>query len=117
MDGAAFFAEAGFSVADEISVSLDKFRFESVWLLFLCVCVFAGKEWSKLGRQVRLSQQSAYMAGTMQNLTIQWRAYFLCCGYFSLVPVPATLDTVYHFAQFLSRSFKSWGQSETISMG
>jgi hypothetical protein len=40
-------------------------------------------------------------------LLIQWKAYFLFCTYFNLTQIPATLENVCLYAQFLSRSFKS----------
>ena len=47
------------------------------------------------------------MTGTWRNLRSQIRAYFLFCFHFHLIAVPASLDTVLLFSQFLSRSFKA----------
>ena len=58
-------------------------------------------------RDVQLSKRSAYAAGTRSNLKTQWRAYFLFALHFGLQPLPASLDNLCLFAQFLSRSLKA----------
>lgn len=60
-----------------------------------------------LQRELRASKHAADAAGSYKNMKTQWRAFFLFCGYFSLTPVPASLECVCLFAQFLARSFKS----------
>ena len=38
---------------------------------------------------------------------MQWKSFFLFCVYFQFQPVPATIECVCLFAQFLSRTFKA----------
>ena len=45
-----------------------------------------------------------YADGTHKNHKTQWRAYLFFCFSFDLKPLPATLDTVCLYCQFLSRS-------------
>ena len=56
---------------------------------------------------VRLSTKAAYAIGTRKNLVVQWRAFLLFCTYFDLCFIPASLNTICCYIQFLSRSFKS----------
>ena len=56
---------------------------------------------------MKTSQKSAYAKGTMRNLHVQWKSFFIFCTYFKLVPVPASFETICTYTQFLSRSFKS----------
>lgn len=62
---------------------------------------------NELKCDVRKSRRAAFAVGTNKNLKVQWRAYLMFCIYFQLDPVPATLDDICLFAQFLSRSFKT----------
>ena len=57
-----------------------------------------------LRRELKSTLRSAYSAGTYRNLRTQFRAFFLFCTYFSLTPVPAQLDTICLYVQFLSRT-------------
>ena len=47
---------------------------------------------------------SGYSAGTYSNLRTQFRAFLLFCTHFCLTPVPAQLDTICLYVQFLSRT-------------
>ena len=58
-------------------------------------------------REVRRSRRHAFARGTFSNLRTQFRSYFAFCVYFRRKPLPANLDTVCGFAQFLSRSITS----------
>lgn len=49
----------------------------------------------------------AYAAGTFKNLRIQWELYFMFCTYFNLQELPAKVETLCLYVQFLRRSFKS----------
>ena len=53
---------------------------------------------------MRLSQRHAFSEGSHSNLRTQFRSYFGFCIYFDRIPLPADLDRVTGFAQFLSRS-------------
>ena len=57
-----------------------------------------------LQRQVVQSVQMAYAKGTLSNLKTQWRNYYLFCAYFGLTPLPAELQTICCFVEFLARS-------------
>ncbi|CAC5422083.1 unnamed protein product [Mytilus coruscus] len=60
-----------------------------------------------LRTQAQESLRSAHASGTRKNLKIQWKAFFLFCHFYNLKTLPCELNTLYLFAQFLSRSFKS----------
>lgn len=60
-----------------------------------------------LRAEAKSSFLSAHATGTRNNLYIQWKAFFLFCTYYELLPLPCSLQTICLFAQFLSRSFKS----------
>ena len=51
-----------------------------------------------------MSRCSAFAEGTFSNLRTQFRAYFAFCVYFGRKHLPADSDTIYAYAQFLSRS-------------
>ena len=56
--------------------------------------------------EVRDSQRHAYAVGTFSNLHTQFRSYFAYCVYFERDPLPADLDTICGYAQFLSRTLR-----------
>ena len=60
-----------------------------------------------LRRQTRHSARSAFAEQSWLNLRTQITAFFMFCIHFHLAPLPAALDTICMYAQFLSRSFKS----------
>ena len=51
--------------------------------------------------------KSAYAEGTYKNLRIQLESFLLFSEYYKLEPFPVDVKTLYLYAQFLSRSFKS----------
>ena len=53
---------------------------------------------------MRNTLRSAYSSGTFSNLRTQFRSYFLFCEYFRLTAVPAALDNLCLYVQFLSRT-------------
>ena len=55
---------------------------------------------------VHLSRRHAFAKGTYSNLRSQIRSYFSFCVYFHREPLPADSQTIYAYAQFLSRSLK-----------
>jgi hypothetical protein len=61
----------------------------------------------QLRRELGQSKRAAYAQGTRKNLRTQWETYLLFCTYFELKPLPASLETVCLYAQFLARSFVS----------
>ena len=66
-------------------------------------------------KEVRVSQRHAFSSGTHSNLRSQFRSYFGFCVYFKRTPLPANLDTICGYAQFLSRSLKSTSISNYLS--
>jgi hypothetical protein len=60
-----------------------------------------------LRRELRQSKRAAYASGTRKNLKVQWETFLLFCTHFQLQALPASLDTVCLYAQFLVRSFAS----------
>ena len=61
----------------------------------------------RLKKDMHHTQRSAFAMGTWSNLHTQIKAFLLFCVHFRLVAIPASLETVRMYAQFLSRSFKS----------
>ncbi len=61
----------------------------------------------ELRQEFRVSQESAYAEGTNQNLWAMWKSYLLFCLYFQLSWLPASVESIALYAQFLSRSCKS----------
>ena len=54
-----------------------------------------------------VSRSSAFASGTTKNLHLQWRTFIAFCLFFQLGDIPASLNTICVYAQFLSRSFSS----------
>lgn len=65
------------------------------------------QELHRLCRDLKHSQRSAYSSETFSNLRTQFKAFFLFCFYFQFIPVPAQLDTMCLYVQFLSRALTS----------
>ena len=57
-------------------------------------------------KDVHISKRHAYAEGSYSNLHTQFRSYLLFCVYFRRNPLPADLDTMCAYAQFLSRSMQ-----------
>ena len=55
-----------------------------------------------LKRDLRDTRRSAYCSGTYSNLRTQFKAFLLFCLYFKFTPIPAQLETIRLYAQFLS---------------
>ena len=62
------------------------------------------RELSSLRKDLKSSLRSAYSTGTFSNLRTQFSAFLLFCSYFEFKPLPAELDTVCLYVQFLSRT-------------
>ena len=58
-------------------------------------------------QEVRQSQRAAYSKGTFKNLKTQITSYLLFCEYFEIVALPASVETLCLYVQFLGRSMKS----------
>ena len=55
----------------------------------------------------QISSRHAFAHGTFKNIEVQWRTFLTFCVYFAFNYLPASLDTVCLYVQFLGRSFKS----------
>ena len=74
--------------------------------MMVCICV-AGRQLRILRGQLKRSKRAAFAEGTMKNLRWQWKLFLMFCMYFVFEPLPASIECVCLFAQFLSRSFKA----------
>ena len=70
-----------------------------------------------LMRDVLISKRHAFAEGTFSNLHTQFRSYFSYCVYFRRNPLPADVDTVCGYAQFLSRAMFIWSQDVALIFG
>lgn len=75
--------------------------------MYVPVYFIADAECQGLRKDYRQSQRAAFAKGTRVNLGTQWRSFIRFCLYFHLQHLPASLDTMCLYAQYLSRSFKS----------
>ena len=73
-------------------------------LLPLLFLLDAARAFNALLKEARRSQRHAFTEGSHSNLRTQFRSYFAFCVYYERRPLPADLDTVCAYAQFLSRS-------------
>ena len=71
------------------------------FLLFLFV---GQQDFRLLLKEVQHSRCHAFAKGSFSNLRTQFRSYFAFCVYFGREPLPADSETIYAYAQFLSRS-------------
>ena len=70
-----------------------------------CIVPFVGKrEFRVLLKDVHAARCNAFTQGSYSNLRTQIRSYFAYCVYFGRTPMPADSNTIYGYAQFLSRS-------------
>lgn len=60
-----------------------------------------------LQKELHATRKAAFAEGTTKNLWWQWKLFIMFCTYFSFNPLPATIECLCLYAQFLSRSFKS----------
>ena len=61
-----------------------------------------------LKAEVVSTQQKAYAKGTFSNLNSQWSAFTLFCDYFKLDSLNVSSEHLALFAQFLSRTLRSY---------
>ena len=62
---------------------------------------------AELDAGVRRSQASAFAEGTLANLTTQWVRYMTFCLIYEIDPLPAGVDVLCRYAEYLSLSLKS----------
>ena len=77
-------------------------------------CFVVGELW-KLWEELERTKKEAFTRGTTQNA--QWRSFLLFCVYFQFKPMPATIECVCLFGQFLSCSFKAVTSIQNFSCG
>ena len=74
----------------------------SMWLI---ACNFsADPVFSQLSQDLKKSRKAAFATGTSKNQRTQWRTYLYFTLHFNLVFLPASLQTICLYCQFLSRS-------------
>ena len=74
----------------------------SMWLI---ACNFsADPVFSQLSQDLKKSHKAAFATGTSKNHRTQWRTYLYFTLHFNLVFLPASLQTICLYCQFLSRS-------------
>lgn len=59
----------------------------------------------ELRNDLQRTRRAAFAEGTHKNHVTQWRTYLAFCTYFSLTALPASIDIICLYCQFLSRSF------------
>ena len=69
--------------------------------------VFVVGELECLHRDALQSKRSAFADGTLKNLKWQWRIFIMFCIYFNFTILPASVECLCLYAQFLSRSLKA----------
>ena len=69
-------------------------------------CPIVG-ELESLRRDALRSKRSAFADGTMKNLLWQWRLFIMFCIYFNFKLLPASVECLCVYAQFLSRSLRA----------
>lgn len=60
-----------------------------------------------LRSDTKRTQRAAVARGTRANLQSQWKTYYLFCTYFELEPLPASVDLLCCYVEFLKRSLTS----------
>jgi len=70
---------------------------------YICL-TFSDAELQMLKYELKSTRRAAFAQGTRQNHKTQWRSYFAFCFYFCLEALPASVETVCLYIQFLSRS-------------
>ena len=76
-------------------------------MLYLEFILIAEEQYNMLRSEMVKSKQAVFTESTRKNLKSQWIAYLMFCIYFSLKELPATIDTICMYTQFLSRSLTS----------
>lgn len=73
--------------------------------MWLIACSFSTDPvLSQLSQDLKKSRKAAYATGTSKNHRTQWRTYLYFTLNFNFVSLPASLQTICLFCQFLSRS-------------
>ena len=79
--------------------------FFSIILLFLFYFLIG--ELRSLRRDAQRSKRNAFAEGTAKNLRWQWKLFIMFCIYFKFKLLPASVECLCLYAQFLSRSMKA----------
>ena len=69
--------------------------------------MFVAGELKQLRREASQSKRAAFADGTMKNLLWQWRLFVMFCIFFRFNVLPATVECLCLYAQFLSRSMRA----------
>jgi len=70
----------------------------------------------ELRQKLRETRRAAYAQGTHKNHMVQWRTYLSFCYYFNLEALPASLETICLYCQYLS-SFLTPGSVKNYLSG
>ena len=70
------------------------------------ICV-SGAELDSLLSQLKVTQRAAFASGTYKNFATHWESYMLFCIHFGRSPLPASVESLCLFVQFLANSLKS----------
>jgi len=60
-----------------------------------------------LKAQLRETQRAAFASGTYKNLLVQWEKYLQFCASHGILPMPASVDNLCLYAQFLANNMKA----------
>ena len=60
-----------------------------------------------LRREARASKRAAFAEGTSKNLRWQWKLFIMFCIYFRFKLLPASVESLCLYAQFLSRTMRA----------
>ena len=69
--------------------------------------IFVVGELKRLRRDAQKSKRAAFAEGTMKNLNWQWKLFIMFSIYFRFILLPAPVESLCLYAQFLSRTMKS----------
>ena len=69
--------------------------------------IISDSELYRLKKELRGSKRAAFAENTAKNLLWQWKLFLMFCIYFSFKPLPASIECICLYAQFLSRTFKA----------
>lgn len=76
-------------------------------MVIVLVLFVSERELNLLRTELRRARKAAFAAGTVKNLHTQWKSFLMFCIYFDVTPVPASVETLCLYVQFLGRTFKS----------
>ncbi len=67
----------------------------------------ANNQLQSLRKDLHKTKKAAFAQGTRTNLIVQWKSFLSFCLYFNMPWLPADVETLSLYAQFLSLTFKT----------